>query len=292
MRTSIVKLVGAHLSAALLAGCGGNAAIATTGFLPASTEPFGVTSRLTPLGSYRERVLVRFAGAADGRNPTAGLIADAEGALYGTTFLGGSGNCPYGCGGVFKLTPSGKGYQKSILWNFRGSPGDGANPSAGLIADGNGAFYGTTALGGTYCCGTVFKLTPSATGYTEQILWSFNGIDGSGPGPLTFAKGALYGATIEGGVNGDAGTVFTLTPSTSGYAEHVLWNFGNSSTDGVAPGGSVTVDKAGAVYGTTGAGGNMACSCGTVFKLTPRPSKAARADATTLGDPAAAPSIS
>jgi len=105
--------------------------------------------------------------SSDGGDPTAGLIADAAGNLYGTTLEGGAtGSCnrPYGCGTVFQLTPSGA---LTVLHTFTGGS-DGAHPEAGLIANAAGNLYGTTHSGGagTSCvqgCGTVFELTVPAS---------------------------------------------------------------------------------------------------------------------------------
>jgi uncharacterized repeat protein (TIGR03803 family) len=99
--------------------------------------------------------LYSFSGGADGEYPVAGLIADASGALYGTTESGGS--C---CGTVFKLTPpttTGGPWAETVLYSFTGGA-DGAQPVASLIADASGALYGTTEGGGSGY-GTVFKLT-------------------------------------------------------------------------------------------------------------------------------------
>jgi uncharacterized repeat protein (TIGR03803 family) len=114
----------------------------------------------------QESVLHGFLGGNDGSVPYAGLTADTTGALYGTTFYGGNACADGGCGTVFKLTPAGSGYTESVLYSFQGGT-DGANPKAGLIARA-GALYGTTysgfatgcGPGGTFGCGTVFKLTP------------------------------------------------------------------------------------------------------------------------------------
>jgi uncharacterized repeat protein (TIGR03803 family) len=86
-----------------------------------------------------ETVLHSFAGGSDGGDPEAGLIADEQGALYGTTLGGGSS----GSGTVFKLTPPAKGrtaWTETVLYWFCSQPScsDGAAPFAGLIADNRG----------------------------------------------------------------------------------------------------------------------------------------------------------
>jgi uncharacterized repeat protein (TIGR03803 family) len=173
-------------------------------------------------------------------------------------------------------------FRETILYRFHGS--DGWGPSGRLVAGEGGALYGTTAFGtGTGCggdgCGTVFKLTPSSSGYIETVLHNFDGVDGQYPGSLALGpRGALFGATGEGGTcPGSApgsGTVFRLTPSPRGYVEHVLWTFGCSSKDGMGP-EDVLLGADGAIYGTTDFGGIYGqCGftkvpCGTAFKLTP-----------------------
>lgn len=230
----------------------------------------GGVFKLTPSGSkYSERALYSFGGGTDGRNPAAGLLFDKEGALFGTTTVGGGYGdaCHVGCGTVFKLRPMRSGYSESVLYRFAGSP-DGADPSAGLIFDDKGALYGTTVGGGQYDSGTVFKLTPSGSGYSESILYSFHGgSDGANPyAGLIFDKnGAAYGTTSAGGYNG-SGTVFKLTPSGSGYSESILYRFGGRG-DGAKPYAGLIFDKKGALYGTTALGGHY--GCGVVFKLTP-----------------------
>jgi uncharacterized repeat protein (TIGR03803 family) len=230
----------------------------------------GGVFKLAPAGSkYSESVLYGFGGGNDGRNPAAGLIFDKQGALYGTTTAGGGygGACGIGCGTVFRLKPSRSRYSESILYRFTGTP-DGATPLAGLVFDDKGALYGTTAGGGSYGSGTVFKLTPSGSGYFESVLYSFHGgHDGAHPhaGLIFDKQGALYGTTSGGGYHG-AGTVFKLTPSGSGYSESILYRF-ESGNDGANPAAGLIFDKSGALYGTTAAGGHD--GCGTVFKLSP-----------------------
>jgi len=182
----------------------------------------GTVFRLDKSGA--ETVLYSFSAQPDGAVPSAGLIRDGSGNLFGTTQKGGTGTCFGGCGTVFMLDPSGS---ETVLYSFTGSP-DGEYPFASLIRDAKGNLYGTTAYGGTEkCnngngqgCGTVFKLTQSKSGWTETVLHSFNGhSDGSYPfAPLLRdAAGNLYGTSYEGGTFSQSctfgcGTVFRVTP--------------------------------------------------------------------------------
>ncbi|MGH6846196.1 MAG: choice-of-anchor tandem repeat GloVer-containing protein, partial [Methylocella sp.] len=93
----------------------------------------GGVFKLSPGGS--ETVLYSFTGGIDGGGPTAGLIADSSGNLYGTTAFGGSAVCGGGCGVVFKLSPGGT---ETVLHTLNGFPSDGSQPEAGLIADSSG----------------------------------------------------------------------------------------------------------------------------------------------------------
>jgi uncharacterized repeat protein (TIGR03803 family) len=161
-----------------------------------------------------ETVLYRFPNARGAPiAPNGGLIA-GDGVLYGTTSWGGNGNCPgasgFGCGAVFKITPTGK---LTVLHRFDDQ--DGAFPLAGLI-EVNGILYGTTDEGGTGGNGTVFELTTSGH---EKVLYSFTGFaDGAQPSSsLIYYNGLLYG-TSYGGVFNEEGyyspsTIFRLTPS-------------------------------------------------------------------------------
>jgi uncharacterized repeat protein (TIGR03803 family) len=237
-------------------------------------------------GGYVERVLYRFAGGRDGATPQARLIADARGALYGTTQYGGDA-CPdsqtLGCGTVFKLTPGPRGYAESVLYRFTGGATDGANPVAGLYADATGVLYGTTDTGGAgICaaglfyhpsCGTVFMLQPRGRGYVETVLHDFIGGGGDGyrpeselvPGP----DGLLYGTTVEGGsgvcfvysgYNFGCGTVYAMSPI-GGVT--LLESLGPGKT-GYAPNG-LLIDRGGHIFGSTS--GNWGAGGGTVFEL-------------------------
>jgi uncharacterized repeat protein (TIGR03803 family) len=162
---------------------------------------------------------------------------DRHGNLFGTTAIGGSS----GYGTVFKLDTSGN---ETVLHSFTNTP-DGSEPAAGLIMDKAGNLYSTTARGGTYGYGTVFKLDSAGN---EVVLHSFTGTpDGAYPraGLLMDNMGSLYGTTIQGG-SSDYGTVFKV--DTSGN-EAVLHSF--KITDGAVPAAGVIMDKDGNLYGTT-----------------------------------------
>jgi uncharacterized repeat protein (TIGR03803 family) len=200
----------------------------------------------------------------DGAYPQAGLIVDAAGNLYGTTNSGGT----YTYGTVFELTPAaGGGYTEKILHNFTNGA-DGGNPQSGLILDGAGNLYGTTYVGGAYCCGTVFELTPAGGGtWNEKVLYSFGSGNTAYPtsGLIFDGAGNLYGTTLQGGP-AQGGAVFELSPAGGGtWTERDLHDFGALSS-GIFPVGGVVFDGAGNLYGTTSTGGGA--SNGTVFELT------------------------
>jgi len=248
----------------------------------------GTVFEVTPTvgGGWTEQVLHSFGEGTDGAGPYAGLMFDAAGNLYGTTGAGGNFTAycsQYGCGTVFELTPNGSGgWTETGLYRFcsQANCADGQGPQYGsLVLDAAGNLYGTTyggGIDGSYCnsgCGTVFELTPTGGGgWTEQVLWSFNGnADGGNlyTGLIFDAAGNLYGTT-------SGGTVFELTPTTGGgWTEDVLWSF--NGADGLFPSGLI-FDAAGNLYGTMRGDLYSECTyapppnvpnCGMVFELTP-----------------------
>lgn len=166
-----------------------------------------------------EQVLYSFcstSGCGDGEQPTAGMIFDKLGNLYGTTTKGGF----YGHGTVFELISNNGTWRERVLHSFNANGKDGYFPAAALIFDPAGNLYGTTVHGGssTNCydgCGTVFELTPGTNDkWTEKILHEFKGTDGVLPDSslILDAAGNLYGTTFAGGVT-NYGLVFQLTLS-------------------------------------------------------------------------------
>ena len=230
-----------------------------------STTVFGGTSGDGTLfefsGRGKETVLYSFQGGTDGAMPSAGLVRDAAGNLYGTTTIGGAF---YGT--IFKFDTTGN---ETVLYSFTGFA-DGGRPQAGLVLDPAGNLYGTTFSGGASGFGTVFKLDTSGH-ETVQHSFSATGGDGAYPyaGLVADTKGNLYGTTFGGGVYG-AGTVFKV--ALNGDAT-TLYSF-TGGKDGAGPVAGVIRDSAGNLYGTTLRGGDQSVmcdgyvGCGTVFELT------------------------
>ena len=213
----------------------------------------------------------------DGYEPWSGVVFGPDGALYGTTFTGGSGS-----GVVYSLRPAATAcktalcpWTETVLYQFNGG-GDGADPAYGnLTFDRAGNLYGTTPYGGNSPCGwgLVFGLTPSNGGWTESVLYSFcGGNDGEFPfsGVILDEAGNLYGTTVLSGDGGCGegcwGTVYQLTPPGAGWKENTLYTF-QDGTDGAEPYGGLIFDASGNLYGTTLLGGSG--YGGTVFELSP-----------------------
>ena len=105
----------------------------------------------------------------------------------------------------------------------------------------------------------------------ESVLYSFHpsGTDAAFPtynGLIADASGNRYGLSYQGGAY-DVGAVYELIPQQGGgWTEKLIHSFGHSG-DGTYPFGSLVIDSAGNLYGTTGAGGSH--GCGTAFEVTP-----------------------
>jgi uncharacterized repeat protein (TIGR03803 family) len=223
--------------------------------------------------SGHETVLYYFLNRGDGDYPLAGVIMDANGNLYGTTYYGGAS----GAGTVFKLDTTGT---ETVLYSFTGGA-DGSNPVAGVIMDTEGNLYGTTEFGGTSpnCgslgCGVVFKLDTNNN--KETVLHTFGNGKGEGANPtaglVLDAKGNLYGTTeYGGGGSNGAGMVFKLDTANKETKLEVF----TGGKDGGFPYAGLIRDKAGNLYGTGQFGGNLTdCTnnisngCGVVFKIVP-----------------------
>jgi uncharacterized repeat protein (TIGR03803 family) len=246
------------------AGPNGNLIWDATGDLLGTTEgggnsqcSCGTVFMLSPSGNaWKETVIYSFQGGADGAEPTAGMIPDTAGNLYGTTAGGGTA----GLGTVFELANNG---EESVLHTFLGGE-DGAEPEANLVWDRKQQFlYGTTAGGGEPGLGTVFRL---ASNGSESVLYAFqNGGDAEEPtADLIWGNEQryLYGTALGGGASG-LGAVFKISKSGK---ETVLYSFMNGG-DSEQPKAGLIPGRRGKLYGTAIGGG--AEGLGTVFELKP-----------------------
>jgi hypothetical protein len=116
---------------------------------------------------------------------------------------------------VFQLTKDATGsWTENILLQMIGS--DGTNPLGPVVFDRHGNLFAVGQYGGAYGIGSVFKLTPTASGpWKETVLHSFhfilpNGTDGSAPyAGVIVRHGRVFGTTSSGGIH-DLGIVFEL----------------------------------------------------------------------------------
>lgn len=183
---------------------------------------YGTVFKVSSTGKLS--VLHSFTGGSDGAYPAAPLMHGRDGAFYGTTEAGGTGDCafpglPTGCGTVFRVTAGG---EESVIHTFVGYPTDGSGPVGGLAQAKNGTLYGTTGSGGfttpgncSSGCGTIFSMNTTGT---EQILYAC----GEPPQPwyyecwvpsgtlLLGADDTLTGTSQNGG-NG-WGNLFSIAP--------------------------------------------------------------------------------
>jgi uncharacterized repeat protein (TIGR03803 family) len=239
-------------------GCGGCGTVFN--LKPTATIP---TSVIAP---WNEKVLYQFTDGSDGASPGNGdLLFDNAGNIYGTTFSGGDLQAcgGFGCGVVYKLTPNGGGWTQSVIHAFTGGS-DGATPYSGLTPDSDGNFYATTVEGGAHGYGTVYKLSPTGSGWTKTVLYDFqNSTDGKWPvgGLVIDVTGNLFGAAEVGG-SGGGGTVYKLANPNGQWIFSIVYSFSGHA----GPYSKLTMDAAGDLYGSTY--GDGSAGVGMVFKLT------------------------
>lgn len=261
-----------------LSGYPGGLAIGLNGSLYGITNEGGIQENGTVfnaappamsnvLASWNYNLLLDFTGN-DGAAPTRldPLRFDSAGNVYGAATYGGPDND----GVIYELTPSGGGWTESVLYSFTG--GSDGEHIRGMTFDDQGNIYGVAAYGGNsdceYGCGTVYKLTPSKSGWRKTTLHVFRqGIDGGWPGPLIRDKaGNLYGLTEAYGPDNNGGTVWELSPSHGGWTFSLLQAFPTSTVEDYGP-YLLTMDGAGNLFGISNWGG--AYTYGFLFELTP-----------------------
>ncbi|MGH6870647.1 MAG: choice-of-anchor tandem repeat GloVer-containing protein [Rhizomicrobium sp.] len=166
-------------------------------------------------------VLASFDGT-HGSYPTAGLLIDPAGDLFGTTSRGGAydngDGGENGDGVVFEIAKTASGYAgtPTVLVNFDGL--DGQDPEAALTIDNAGDLFGTTAEGGVYGAGNVFEVVRKGGAYSAMPLNLANfpdyGADGNYPESALVAdsSGDLFGTMDVSGVPGFGdGLVFEIS---------------------------------------------------------------------------------
>jgi hypothetical protein len=244
-------------------------------------------------GSWKHKILYSFQGIGpastegDGGNPNGGLIFDENGAIYGTTYYGGSNipSCqPQGCGTIFELIPprrQGGFWAEEVLHRFQNRPTDGFGPNGNLILS-KGVLYGTTVGGGGGEVGILYSLG-HVKGHDHQwletILYTFLGDPNpNNPvGGLTVTKDGYILGTANSGGAFFGGSVYQLMPPAKPGTDFGLldlldlYNFADSP-DGAAPIGNMVSNGGTRLYGMTQVGGTgQACQggCGTVYKVWP-----------------------
>ena len=233
----------------------------------------GILWKITSTGQYLN--LHDFGGilsnnSQDGYSPNAEVTLDGEGNIFGTCYFGGPNTAFGGRDGngiVWEINTAGN-YMD--LHDFGGTlqtgTSDGVFPAAGVSFNAAGDLFGTCDNGGANGRGMVWKISMSGI-YSDihdfggsQI---FGGPDGKVPvSGVTFDNaGNLYGTCTGGGAN-ELGVIWEITP-TGCFNLH---SFGGKLPDGTPDGwgadAGVTLDAAGALYGTCVAGGAINTSGG------------------------------
>jgi uncharacterized repeat protein (TIGR03803 family) len=180
------------------------------------------------------------------------LAEGPDGAFYGTTAGGGTGNH----GTIYRVT---RGGTSSVILSFNGT--NGSSPRAGLIFGTDGNMYGTTYSGGLFSGnGTIFCC--STNGFITNLYSAHVDTGGDGPlaGVVQDVDGTLYGAMAGSWPYPSSGTLFRISTN-GGYAPLVtFWG-----TNGASPLHDLIIGHDGALYGTTDGGGQALG--GTIYRL-------------------------
>ena len=172
----------------------------------------GIVFELIPQtsGAYAEKILYTFQGGAVGGNPLTGVSLDQSGNVYGGVLKGGT---QAGSGAIFKLTAA-NGYAMTFVHDFNifTDPAKSA-PHRPFFFDTSGNLYGTTEY-------ALYKLTPALGGFSETVLWVWDGQTLNGNGNTVYApaimdsQGHFWGTTLWGGQAGSltGGVAWELIP--------------------------------------------------------------------------------
>lgn len=219
----------------------------------------------------------------DGARPYGRPLIGRDGALYGTTTVGGAigAECPLasgdlgGCGTVWKLSRNKDGkWTYEILYSFQGEK-DGEFPDTALSMDEAGVLYGTTLNGGLELtddcfligagCGTVFSLTPPPRGkktWTKTTIHFFNRKQGMWPYAITLAgDGTIYGTTTSSRDQMSNGLAYRLSPPAKRGGKRkfsAIYSFRNMSDNEPSfedgPFGALSLNRQGDLFGVDAGG--------------------------------------
>lgn len=227
---------------------------------------FKLTPPTPPATKWSFSTLHAFRGSPDGAYPTDGVIFGPDGALYGATQRGGSGN---GYGMVFKLTPPqapGANWLINDLYSFsyNGPAGDPCIAPGGLVLSPGGAIYGRIGGG----C-SVFRLNPPLSPGAKYTITKFAPNFGNGANdPILFdRRGAIY-ITIDQQDRTGCGEVLKVLPPINQPNVFTIHSFAGGPNDGCDPRGGIVFGKDGALYGTTFYGGaKNGLGSGVVYRI-------------------------
>ena len=219
---------------------------------------WGTVFKYSSAGQFS--TLHEFSGP-EGANPV-GVLLDSQANLWGTTWQGGLDWNPtlgnFGLGTIFEYSSGGTLTNPLLFSTTNG----GGNAAAGLTADGQGNYYGTTYEGGTNGFGTLFQYD-SATNQLTTLV-NFTRTNGSLPAATVAldGQGNVYGTTYQGGSHSSAsnyccGTVWKYSLSTGALTTLVSFDGDTVPADGMFPQGGVTLDSNGNLYGSTVGGGTF-----------------------------------
>lgn len=163
-------------------------------------------------GTNALSTVAAFSGTTTGDSPNGGVVVDAAGNLYGSTYHGGASDV----GAIYRIASG----TSTVTRLASLATANGTRPLGELIMDAAGNLYGTTSAGGTSGAGTIVRIAAGTNAIT--VLATFNTTDGATPfaGLIADASGNLYGTTQAGGANG-FGSIFRLTDT--GFFTAIQW---------------------------------------------------------------------
>jgi uncharacterized repeat protein (TIGR03803 family) len=199
----------------------------------------------------------------NGSDPNAGLIADATGNLYGTTFRGGA----HGMGTVFEVANDAN-HTLTTLATFNGA--NGQSPRAGLIADAIGNLYGTTGdSADDHDAGVVFEVAAGTHALTTLVRFPLDPYGLGVNALIADASGNLYGTTfnVQYYLESEYGGALFKVANDANHTLSTLavFNVTVGGRSGRQPVGSLIADASGNLYGVTRLGGTT--GNGAVFEV-------------------------